>query len=1528
MPDIGDEFSWLKGVTDWYNDSSFKQWGEDLQQDVVNPALRGAYRTLTGDLTSGANEIKGAAELAAGIPDALLKGAETSAIVPYAAARGGLPGAVNVIDNIWGKPGPVGQVAGMLPGDSSQFNQAASTLFRPIAEAPGAAGEAVFQATGSPLAATVAETGTAAAEMIFPTKNVRNIVIPGTGKNLKLYGADPKLANPVQKPVNPMDPAGRQRGSVKVVDPDADTIKGMFADPRRVIPAKISTKPATGPQGSLFPEAPLIKSVIPEAIDRIANKFGEKPIPAKRLADEIQRMGIKPDELDMYGLTPLLSYGIEEGHEIAPEDLRDAVANKNNELQILTGGEGVNYGPETPESTLEIDDPEQYAINQNLHRSSSSSYKDRYGDDKQSPLFNDKDDQGVAQAADDFMTFNLIDPDDAIHGTGVSGFIRQIQRMPALKPDDMSREEFIVEAGKVFDHQAEKFIGDDYREKMRDPQYGQMERAWDERKQNFLDSLDRNLYWREQAAGRTPGDNYNEPDIDPSIHTARGLESGGYQTDFKAPGSVENSITMFNFPKSSYGGRDSNQHHFPPPKDYTTMGHGRDSRRLALADDFPYETLSDVPPGTEIPTIAFKDERQFDAHRTAQNPQWDQYNYARDLFPQEENRMFQLRSELDGLRSEAEQYDFYTPERDAADKKIDAVSDEIDKLVGISQGATPDYPYKGRIAQTKLSLKQQMINAALRGDEFAGISTPRMVALSQGSGEGMTYVEDVGWNPDSETWDVGGFGAAHVPTVEMKRFFSDEELAQAKASIMSKEDYKRDYLTFLVEEPDMARSVIEGRDGTNLEEGVGFTIPEYYYSDPKVAAKLEELDAGRGMVLDEDNVEAVGTYLEYIKQVESVVGFAANVRTTAQDVIWDNKGDDEYKEFVAELGGEYDDLDDYVMQEAEKYVRDDDPDDRMNTMTPNQLDTYIDDYLYDEYLNENDAAKLSINDEVILDESIAGSAANYNDNITIPAIQQIYDEMGLGEYKPTYMATPITDSPTDSVDDYDTVERVPVIPMTPEVVSKTLSGEMTLFGPLNKPKKTREERIAARAMKPTSLFNEKNVADIAPFEVGKSDLGQPLLRGAEPQLFTELPSDRIRGLPETVYVPGKGEKKYGNFQPALDLAKKYTESTGRGYAPPRVYAPLDEARGKRLADEYERMPDIKQETDPKKAQLTIDAYQAMADETLAQYQMILDETGLEVDFNYNYDQTRDMIDDVINNNHMSIFPTEQGFGVDTGFDPSDNPLLAPTKFTTSDGQPMLVNDVFRAVHDYFGHVKNGVGFRPRGEEAAWQSHASMYSPLARRAMTTETRGQNSWVNFGPYAEQNRTASPENTQYADQKVGLLPVWASEEGRLSATDRRERFRILRQNDSTGFEGAVGDDGKLNVIHYSREPISRTDPSKWGKGLSRKVWSERARGPDAPDRTFFGIESSDENPYRKERGLGSYRNEASVDPELIYDVGADPEGLWQRAGFADDQLKVITDNENRLRDAGYMGYYRNHPQLGKVVAVFDELEVKPYE
>lgn len=253
-----------------------------------------------------------------------------------------------------------------------------------------------------------------------------------------------------------------------------------------------------------------------------------------------------------------------------------------------------------------------------------------------------------------------------------------------------------------------------------------------------------------------------------------------------------------------------------------------------------------------------------------------------------------------------------------------------------------------------------------------------------------------------------------------------------------------------------------------------------------------------------------------------------------------------------------------------------------------------------------------------------------------------------------------------------------------------------------------------------------------------------------------LQGRKLDGLPDKVVVDGT-EEIYTGFRPAQEAAERYMRDAGMNYNPPEAYVPVDVNRARRIADEYERMPH-----DPNNPQVRA-AYQALADETMAQYEAMR-RTGLRTEFmppsGDPYGNPRNALKDIYQNNHMYVYPTQSGFG-SSDMDVSGNPLLARTGEKWN-GQDVLVNDVFRAVHDYFGHAKHGVGFRAGGEENAWQAHASMYSPLARRAATTETRGQNSWLNYGPHGDRNRTASTADTIFADQKTGLLPEWVSTEG----------------------------------------------------------------------------------------------------------------------------------------------------------------------
>jgi hypothetical protein len=208
---------------------------------------------------------------------------------------------------------------------------------------------------------------------------------------------------------------------------------------------------------------------------------------------------------------------------------------------------------------------------------------------------------------------------------------------------------------------------------------------------------------------------------------------------------------------------------------------------------------------------------------------------------------------------------------------------------------------------------------------------------------------------------------------------------------------------------------------------------------------------------------------------------------------------------------------------------------------------------------------------------------------------------------------------------------------------------------------------------------------------------------------------------------------------------------------------LDTKYSKRIADAFSDM--MHNPNDPEvKA-----AYTAMAKETLQQYRSIKD-AGYNIEI-YDgsgepYKNSADMIKDVRENKHLFVLSTEKGFGeaAITDEQRNENPLLKNSGVKDINGKPLLVNDIFRFVHDFYGHTERGNSFGAVGEENAWDAHARMYGYMARRAMTTETRGQNSWVNFGPHMrnEEGRLIKKDEPGYlsvtqrpfAPQKIGLI------------------------------------------------------------------------------------------------------------------------------------------------------------------------------
>lgn len=247
--------------------------------------------------------------------------------------------------------------------------------------------------------------------------------------------------------------------------------------------------------------------------------------------------------------------------------------------------------------------------------------------------------------------------------------------------------------------------------------------------------------------------------------------------------------------------------------------------------------------------------------------------------------------------------------------------------------------------------------------------------------------------------------------------------------------------------------------------------------------------------------------------------------------------------------------------------------------------------------------------------------------------------------------------------------------------------------------------------------------------------------------------------------PKAGKRLFNEPNPETKvIATEYKKAKGIDTPEGAPIAKLDENKSKAIADAFDAMEDNPNDPEVKAA------YEAMAKETKEQYDAIT-KAGVKFEIYEGegepYKNSEEMIKDVRDNKHLYILSTDKDFGQNpiTDKQRNDNPLLRDSGAKDINGKPLLMNDVFRGVHDFFGHTERGNSFGAVGEENAWDVHARMFTPLARRAMTTETRGQNSWVNFGkqmrnPDGSIKKKGDPgylsaTERPFAAQKMGLLP-----------------------------------------------------------------------------------------------------------------------------------------------------------------------------
>jgi hypothetical protein len=156
------------------------------------------------------------------------------------------------------------------------------------------------------------------------------------------------------------------------------------------------------------------------------------------------------------------------------------------------------------------------------------------------------------------------------------------------------------------------------------------------------------------------------------------------------------------------------------------------------------------------------------------------------------------------------------------------------------------------------------------------------------------------------------------------------------------------------------------------------------------------------------------------------------------------------------------------------------------------------------------------------------------------------------------------------------------------------------------------------------------------------------------------------------------------------------------------------------------------------------AYNALAGEVHQQYDYLtrpVEQGGMGVNVKFEpqlqgtdiYPTHEHLVADLLHNRQLRVNAT--------GSTPEDQAV----------GHPFLdpdTNDKFRAVHDAFGHAAIGRSFSRHGEEAAFHSHAQMFSPTALPALAAETRLQNSALNYGR----------QPGVFPQQKPLVAPHWA--------------------------------------------------------------------------------------------------------------------------------------------------------------------------
>jgi hypothetical protein len=428
----------------------------------------------------------------------------------------------------------------------------------------------------------------------------------------------------------------------------------------------------------------------------------------------------------------------------------------------------------------------------------------------------------------------------------------------------------------------------------------------------------------------------------------------------------------------------------------------------------------------------------------------------------------------------------------------------------------------------------------------------------------------------------------------------------------------------------------------------------------------------------------------------------------------------------------------------------------------------------------------------------------------------------------------------------------------------------------------------------------------------------------------------------------------------LNIAKKYTQETqGADFVLPDIpesslVKQSAIGRAQQLAvdgspeyktavfDAYaQQMPDVLERAGAKNYDdLMEKAYRQLAKETDAQFQ------ALPYNFSYhragegNYNSSKEMAADVHGNKHLYVYQGGDKHDFLNRIDPASG---------------LNENEKFRAVHDLLGHAIYGNQFGPKGEETAWAVHSQMYSPLARLAMTAETRGQNSMVNYSPLNANLKAELAKYDSMANEarrkgdKALLNEINAAKRQAYAGFEFAPNKAVLLPPEflSPKYTGGMpsyleaanrpvkGTETQSVLTHFSNDPnLQMLDPKRYGSGI-KGAEAERLRdyAGGVKDRSYFYM--GEPGTVAPEAGLGvnRYRGEASS----LYDITQDPLNFQRLARESNRTpftakynqgmtypLQDANDVERLVKEYGYQGMA--NPKATKPMAImFKETPVR---